>query len=67
MMDEQQAKAKGYTKLIFSEYDTEANVKDTHTYQDFLRDKIDFVIVENGNKINLMRQRDYNTRQGGLH
>lgn len=67
-MSENEAKSRGYKKLVFSEYDTKNNVMSTHTYQDFLRDNISFVIVDKGGKINLMRKkRDYNQRQGGLH
>ncbi len=62
-MTEKTAKSRGYTKLIFNTYGKEADVKATHTYQDFLRDKVDFVIVKKGNKINLMRKkRDYSQR-----
>lgn len=66
-MTEKTAKSKGYNRLIFSTYDEEANIKATVTYRDFVRDKIDFVIIQKGGKINLMRKkRDLHQRQGGF-
>ncbi len=66
-MTKNEAKLRGYTQFIFSTYDKEENIKATVTYQSFVRDKVDFVIVQKGDSINLMRKkRDYHQRQGGL-
>ena len=66
-MNKNVAQQLGYTKLVFSAYEKPDKVKHTHTYRDFLRDHVDFVIVEKSDKINLMRKKgDYHRRQGRL-
>jgi len=45
----------GYDKAIFSFEDKEF-ILGCHTYQEFIRDEIDFVLVKKNNKFNLFRK-----------
>ena len=57
----------GYDRKIFEEYTKTEVLKNTLTYQDFIRDDIDFAFVTRGKKSNLYRkQRDY-AYMGGVY
>ena len=51
-----EAEILGFNRKMFSSFEQEDFIFGSNTYQDFIRDKVDFVIIELNNKFNLMRK-----------
>jgi len=54
-ISEKKANRRGYDKRIF-DFTDEDFIFGSRTYRDFIRDKIDFVVVEKNHKFSLMRK-----------